>query len=273
MTQLDAAIHHGRMQQTKQKHQHSLKTWSVIAQGTGVTAAETFSEWKAVVHSEKNTRHFIHNNHAEKFASLQLSAKDRFSGGDEEIFIHVGCRKLPKMNLLGSVDCFLVFEVMDPVKRTWQTIHKTQVVKNDSNPDFKQFMTTAQENMYGNVHTPIRISAYNCDGYSSPKLIGRLKTTVEYLEMLSRLKKTIPFRDHRYPKKHRGELQALPHGSFTKFSSVHRQLEFTFKVSVVTWATGDAITMHETTEKERRTAQDLHMAEMRNPLHAQNPWP
>ena len=79
-----------------------------------VSTGECFMEWCDVVRREKSLQYFLLGNHPDKYASLQVSARDHVEGGEESVRIGLACKNLPKMDYFGKIDSFLVFEVQDP---------------------------------------------------------------------------------------------------------------------------------------------------------------
>ena len=62
--------------------------------------------------------------------------------------------------------------------RQWKRIHRTEIIRNESNPQFKPFVTTSEADLHENNLTTIRISCYDWD-LNNPK--GELVGCVQYM--------------------------------------------------------------------------------------------
>ncbi|XP_066558258.1 copine-1 isoform X2 [Amia ocellicauda] len=100
------------------------------------------------------------------------------------IVLDVEARGLDKKDLFGKSDPFLeFFKQADDGK--WQLVHRTEVIKNNLNPTWKQFSVSLQTFCNSDLNKPIKVHCSDYDSDGSHDLIGVFETKVSQLQNTS----------------------------------------------------------------------------------------
>jgi len=116
---------------------------------------------------------------------------EELSGSNEVVHLRLNGRKLAKKDLMGKSDPFVVIsKAMDD--GTYAQVHKSEVIKNNLNPDWKQFTLRVASLTGGKPDSrKIKFQVYDWDSDASSELIGDFETT--YTEMLTGLCRQLLF--------------------------------------------------------------------------------
>ncbi|CAL1546463.1 unnamed protein product [Lymnaea stagnalis] len=114
---------------------------------------------------------------------ITISAEE-IKEGCELALLRFGAKKLENKDFMGKSDPFLEVSRGLP-DGTWQVVHRTEVVKNNLNPEWRPFSVRLQLLCGGDRTRPIRFDVFDWDGDGSHDLIGGFTSTLEELSKAS----------------------------------------------------------------------------------------
>jgi len=110
-----------------------------------------------------------------KTSTISIVAEE-LSGNKEVVHLKVNGRKLDKKDFLGKSDPYiLISKMLDD--GTYSQVHKTEVIKNTLNPDWKQFTLRVASLTGGKLERKLRFQVYDWDNDNSSDLIGEFETS------------------------------------------------------------------------------------------------
>ncbi|XP_041670576.1 copine-3-like isoform X1 [Cheilinus undulatus] len=92
-------------------------------------------------------------------------------------------RKLDKKDFFGKSDPFLEF--YRQTETGWQLAHRTEVVKNNLNPNWRPFRIPLQSLCGGDVEKPIKVDCFDYNNSGSHDFIGCFETTLVQIQQAS----------------------------------------------------------------------------------------
>ncbi|XP_059156094.1 copine-3-like [Physella acuta] len=97
--------------------------------------------------------------------------------GDDLLMFQFSAKKLSNKDLLSKSDPFL--EISQPVSDgSWQIAHRTEVIKNNLNPEWRPFTLRMKSICNGDMTRPIRFTVFDFDKNGSHDLIGSFESTL-----------------------------------------------------------------------------------------------
>uniref|UniRef100_A0A6A7G4L2 Copine-3-like isoform X2 n=2 Tax=Hirondellea gigas TaxID=1518452 RepID=A0A6A7G4L2_9CRUS len=111
-----------------------------------------------------------------KPSTVTLSCEE-ISLTNDLVYLNLAATGLPKMDMFGSADPYLeIFRSRED--GSWIKIHKTEVIKNNPNPTWKQISISSQQLCNGDYARPLLIKCFDWDRNSDPDLIGQCQCSV-----------------------------------------------------------------------------------------------
>ncbi|RXG67368.1 Synaptotagmin-3 [Armadillidium vulgare] len=106
---------------------------------------------------------------------------EEVSGSNEIVTLNVAAKDLDKKDFLGKSDPFLVLSrsLQDNV---FVPVHKTEVIKKNLNPNWKQIIIPARTLCGGDENRPIKFECFDWDADGSHDLIGEFQTNLKALK-------------------------------------------------------------------------------------------
>uniref|UniRef100_A0A4W3GEV5 Copine-3 n=1 Tax=Callorhinchus milii TaxID=7868 RepID=A0A4W3GEV5_CALMI len=119
----------------------------------------------------------------------KLAGKGRITIVAEEIHdkrtaaFQMEARKLENKDFMGKSDPFLeIFRQGDD--GSWQLAYRSEVIKNNLNPNWKSFSVSLQSLCHGDVQKPVKVTCLDYDGDGSHDLIGAFETDLSKLQQV-----------------------------------------------------------------------------------------
>ena len=107
---------------------------------------------------------------------------EELGSSKEVVHIKLNGRKLDKKDFLGKSDPYIIIsKLMED--GTWTNVHKTEVIKNTLNPDWRPFSVRVASLTGGTPERKLRFQCYDWDSDGSSDFIGEFEIT--YTELLS----------------------------------------------------------------------------------------
>ncbi|XP_005103025.1 copine-3 [Aplysia californica] len=113
--------------------------------------------------------------------SIIVITAEEVKEGCELAMMRFRAKKLDNKDFMGKSDPFLEVSVPQ-ADGNWQVIHRTEVVKDNLNPEWRPFTVRVQTLCGNDPSRPIRFSVFDWDGDGSHDLIGNFTSTYEELK-------------------------------------------------------------------------------------------
>ncbi|XP_070604099.1 copine-3 [Erythrolamprus reginae] len=101
------------------------------------------------------------------------------------VLLEVEARKLDNKDFFGKSDPYLEFHKQTSEGK-WVMVHRTEVIKNNLNPVWRQFKISLNSLCYGDMDKAIKVECYDYDNDGSHDLIGTFQATMSKLKEASR---------------------------------------------------------------------------------------
>ncbi|XP_071341819.1 copine-3-like isoform X1 [Trachinotus anak] len=135
-----------------------------------------------IVSSRKLTRPLVMKDKAPAGkGTITICAEERTD--NRVVELNVAARKLDKKDFFGKSDPFLEF--FKQTETGWQLAHRTEVVKNNLNPTWRQFRVSLQSLCGGDVEKSIKVDCYDYNSSGSHDIIGSFQTTLCEIQQAS----------------------------------------------------------------------------------------
>ncbi|XP_029384500.1 copine-3-like isoform X3 [Echeneis naucrates] len=99
------------------------------------------------------------------------------------VVFDIAARKLDKKDFFGRSDPFL--ELHKQTETGWQLAHRTEVVKYNLNPTWKQFRVSLQALCGGDVEKSIKVDCYDFNNSGTHEIIGSFHSTLSQIQQAS----------------------------------------------------------------------------------------
>uniref|UniRef100_A0A665VV63 Copine-3 n=1 Tax=Echeneis naucrates TaxID=173247 RepID=A0A665VV63_ECHNA len=123
------------------------------------------------------------------------------------VVFDIAARKLDKKDFFGRSDPFL--ELHKQTETGWQLAHRTEVVKYNLNPTWKQFRVSLQALCGGDVEKSIKVDCYDFNNSGTHEIIGSFHSTLSQIQQAS-------------------QTYAVSHGCLSVMSVMLETTEYTF---------------------------------------------
>ena len=125
----------------------------------------------------KVTKHLVGKNNKPTSSTISFVAEE-LCNNKEMISMQFKARKLLKKLFIGHPDPFLVFSRQGIENEDFVTVHKTETIKNNSNPVWRCFNIPVTSLCNGDKHRPVKIECFDHNNDGSHNLIGDASMTV-----------------------------------------------------------------------------------------------
>lgn len=129
----------------------------------------------------KVTKLLLGKDHKKMTNSSISFVAEELCNNKEMMTMHFKARKLHKKHFLGQPHPFLVFSRQGIENDNFVAVHKTEIIRNNSNPMWKSFNIPVTSLCNGDKHRPVKIECYDYNSDGSHSLIGDLSFTVDEL--------------------------------------------------------------------------------------------
>ena len=92
-----------------------------------------------------------------------------------KVELHVSCRKLKNLDILTKSDPQVIFYVQNERTKKWIEYGKTEMIKDNLNPDFTHYFTVAYQ---FEKHQKLRFEVLDVDIGSTSEFIGYIETSM-----------------------------------------------------------------------------------------------
>ena len=161
-------------------------------------------------------------------STIQIAA-EKLNKNNEEVTLSLKGVDLDKKDFFGKSDPFLVFYRHGIETSDYTAVHKTEVVKNTLNPQWKSLKLTLQTLCNGDKYRPIKIECYDWDSNGSNDLIGQFEMTINDLVENKRTFELINYEKKKKKKnyKNSGKIEFLS----CHFEKLYSFLDYIFGVT------------------------------------------
>ncbi|XP_054164374.1 copine-9-like [Oppia nitens] len=115
-----------------------------------------------------------------RFGGELLIRAEELSANKQIALISFSASNLDKKDFLGKSDPYLTLSRSNP-DSTYSVVHKTEVIKNTLNPQWRPFNIKAQQLCGGDYERSIKVDCYDWDENSAHDLIGTFVTNLKRL--------------------------------------------------------------------------------------------
>ncbi|CAB4058421.1 Copine-3,Copine-9,Copine-5,Copine-2,Copine-8 [Lepeophtheirus salmonis] len=157
-----------------------------------------------------------------KTSKLFITVEELPNSKEELTFI-LSAHDLDKKDFFGKGDPFVIISKSSVEAKEFFPIHQTEVIKNDKNPQWKQFTLSSKSICSGDHKRPIKFDVYDWDDDDSKDFIGSTTLTLE--EILEK----VPFKyDLINPKKKEKKGSKYKNSGVLHFQKVSSELKHSF---------------------------------------------
>eukprot|EP00761_Pharyngomonas_kirbyi_P013138 gb/GECH01013165.1/.p1 GENE.gb/GECH01013165.1/~~gb/GECH01013165.1/.p1 ORF type:complete len:510 (+),score=138.88 gb/GECH01013165.1/:1-1530(+) len=133
-----------------------------------------------VVMSRGGFQGTLHKANQESSGEIHVRCEEVSGRNAGHVHFELAAQKLPKMDLMGSIDPYLVISRANE-DSTFSKVHSTEVVKKSKAPRWKPFVLSTTTLCNNDFYRPILIEVFDWDKNSDDDKVGELRTSVDAL--------------------------------------------------------------------------------------------